>query len=492
MVEVLVSRKKLRRETMGLLRANVLITILVMTMTIVELMAFGGKVHANGHHASDTGKIRGSIEILRPRQGDLVEEGSLIVEWRVRRAEENVDETQQVVIMVNGLVVHVSPAENGLVSMQEVRAGVYLHVHAFLARYEEEEGITNVASASSVECKIISKERVKQDSQVQVEREPPYEYTPYVPANRSGEQPGREPVIIFTFHCNRPDLVLLQHRALSNFILDKFKMIVINDAQSEDTRSSIANASIQVGADHFLTPDYFDHSDPSYVVGKVVTWAVQEIALARYNDSVIFLLEGDLFPIAKFSPLHFIKGYNIAGTQQGRRHAKTGFLLRYLWVGFLVVDLRGLPNKHLLNMVPTVVGDVGGDTASSLHHFFDASPEIKVRRVLHTSHIHDESKNKDVLPKEALDKYQDSFRIEIYERSFLHYGSASNWKIGRSFEYFNSAEDFLPSKTSFVFWFVDSAINGSLKLDDFDFVFEHGTWENAIGSTLEHQRKSEL
>eukprot|EP00960_Hanusia_phi_P066868 766496-Hanusia_phi.AAC.2 len=427
---------------MGLLRANVLITILVMTMTIVELMAFGGKVHANGHHASDTGKIRGSIEILRPRQGDLVEEGSLIVEWRVRRAEENVDETQQVVIMVNGLVVHVSPAENGLVSMQEVRAGVYLHVHAFLARYEEEEGITNVASASSVECKIISKERVKQDSQVQVEREPPYEYTPYVPANRSGEQPGREPVIIFTFHCNRPDLVLLQHRALSNFILDKFKMIVINDAQSEDTRSSIANASIQVGADHFLTPDYFDHSDPSYVVGKVVTWAVQEIALARYNDSVMYdslfihLAQVDEWPVIACM-LHILKPISHSSDFSSGRG-----LIPYRKIFSAPLHQRV---QHCRNATREEACE---DWLSS---------KIKVRRVLHTSHIHDESKNKDVLPKEALDKYQDSFRIEQGETPTLSFSfvpacqispphrvlkphaHCSNWKIGRSFDAINGS-----------------------------------------------------
>ncbi|EKX44923.1 hypothetical protein GUITHDRAFT_163480 [Guillardia theta CCMP2712] len=400
-----------------------------------------------------------SIQISRPKQGELIEEGSLMVEWKLKGLQEDTDQGLQVVIMVNGLVVHVSRPEDGRVSMQDVRAGIFLHVHAFLAKYEEEEGITNVSSSSSIECKIVSKEAMERLSNAQAHGQRgnvgPSMYTPYIPANKSGEQPGREPVIIFTFHCNRPDLVLLQHTALSHFMLDEFKLIVINDAQAHDTRKEIERASLSVGADHFITPDYFDHSDPSYIVGKVVTWAVQEIALIKYNDSVM-----------------------------------------YLWVGLLFLDLRDLPNKNLLNMIPAVVGDVGGDTASSLHLFLDASPNVKVRRALHTSHIHEDFNNKYILPKQALDKYQDSFRIEIYERSFLHYGSASNWKIGRSFEYFNSAEDFLPSKTKFVFWFVQSAVNGSLKLDDFDFVYEHGTWENAIGPISEalpqEQDRSEL
>ena len=41
-------------------------------------------------------------------------------------------------------------------------------------------------------------------------------------------------------------------------------------------------------------------------------------------------------------------------------------------------DLRGLPNTHLINMDVAVVGDVGGDTASAMHHFFAASPQVKV------------------------------------------------------------------------------------------------------------------
>jgi hypothetical protein len=51
--------------------------------------------------------------------------------------------------------------------------------------------------------------------------------------------------------------------------------------------------------------------------------------------------------------------------------------LRYLWVGLMLMDLRDLPNKHLLNMDVALVGDVGGDTAAAMHHFFAASPQVR-------------------------------------------------------------------------------------------------------------------
>lgn len=179
-------------------------------------------------------------------------------------------------------------------------------------------------------------------------------------------------------------LTTLQAAAIRRFFLDEYILVVINDAQSEEMRSAIDGESQSIGAESIHTPDYLDHSDPSTVVGRIVTWSVQDIALKRFNDSVIMLLEGDIFPVAPFAPLDFLSGFSIAGTQQGRRHATTGFLLRYLWVGLLLVDLKDLPNKHLLQMDVAVVGDVGGDTASAMHHFFAASPQVRVRRVLYT------------------------------------------------------------------------------------------------------------
>ena len=116
-------------------------------------------------------------------------------------------------------------------------------------------------------------------------------------------------------------------------------------------QSEFRRVSAEVGAEYVVaSPDWIDHSEPSKAVGKVVTWAVEEIAVKQYPNSIVFLLEGDMFPVAPFSPSTFLKGYDIAGTPQQRVHDETGFMLRYLWVGILLLDMANLPNKHLLNM----------------------------------------------------------------------------------------------------------------------------------------------
>ena len=122
--------------------------------------------------------------------------------------------------------------------------------------------------------------------------------------------------------------MVLQAEALRTFILDQFTLLIINDAQSDEMCTAFSDASRSVGAESILTPSYLDHREPSKVVGRIVTWSMQEVALRRFNDSVVMLVEGDMFPVAPFSPLDFLSGYQIAGTQQGRRHASSGFLLR--------------------------------------------------------------------------------------------------------------------------------------------------------------------
>ena len=425
------------------------------------------------------------VQLVTPTQGFVSSVDALTITWVTTGVvAEGGNRALKLVLMVNGLTAQASEATSGhgeqSLRLNRLEDGMY-RVHVVLGEYDDVEGLSKVQSSAFVECWVDSQGLLGGVPPVNPQAFMGLPFTPYAPARRRGARPSRLPVVIFAFHCNRPDFVILQARALKSFFLDDYTLIVINDAQSDDMRAVIAAAAESVGAEAISTPDYLDHSDPSSVVGKIVTWTMQEVALQRFNDSVVMLLEGDIFPVAHFSPLDFLEGYSIAGTQQGRRHHSTGFLLRYLWVGILLMDLKGLPNKHLLNMETAVVGDVGGDTASAMHHFFAASPDVNVRRVLHTSHVHTENGNLNVLPAAARERYEDAFRIELFERSFLHYGSASNWKVGRGFEYFNSAEDFLPAKTAFVVWFVESALNSSLEMPAYDYVFEMGSWDNPTG-----------
>jgi len=285
------------------------------------------------------------IDLVSPAQGFVSSEGALKIAWAATGV--LADSGAKVVLMVNGLTAQVTDANNGpgTLILGELSDGPY-SVHIFLGEYDEVEGLSNVQSSALVECWV-------DQAGVLGEHPPPNPqagmvegFTPYKSATRRDAQPGRSPVIIFTYHCNRPDFVQLQAAALKQFILDDFKLIVINDAQSDEMRAAIDAASRSVGAESIHTPDYLDHSNPSIVVGRIVTWSMHDVALKRFNNSVVVLLEGDMFPIAPFAPLDFLSGFSVAGTQQGRRHATSGFLLKYVMYILTAPVYMGSRNEY--------------------------------------------------------------------------------------------------------------------------------------------------
>ena len=286
------------------------------------------------------------------------------------------------------------------------------------------------------------------------------------PGTGGGDE-TRERLVIFSFHCNRPDFLLLQARALEKFMLDDFMLVVIDDAKDPAVQAQFREFAANLGADYRETPDWGREKgrfagDVSVTHGKTLTWAMQEIAIKEHPSSLVFFIEGDMFPVAPFSVNTFMRGFDMAGLPQERKDIDICFVLRYLWGGLVFFNLPQLPNKHLLRFETDMIHGMRGDTGAALHRFLDASPDVRVRPVRsYTDHIR-RDRNLDSIPAVARSDYRDWFKLEIYERAFLHYGSASNWKLGR--HKVNSPMEFMPEKTRFVKELVDSSVDGSISI----------------------------
>ena len=255
-------------------------------------------------------------------------------------------------------------------------------------------------------------------------------------------QPSR--LVVFSFHCNRADFVRLQGRALQKWMQDAYRWVVINDAQTPAVRAAIDEAAHSFGAESVHTPPGLSHGDASKVVGHIMTWAVQTVACQRFSDALLLLLEGDMFPVAAFSPHAFLEGHHIAGTLQSRLHPQThDVVARWLWVGLMLIDLRDIPNRHLIDLNVATVQGVPCDTGGAMDAYFLATPHVKARLFSHTSHIEQRGPLAECLPEPARHGYLDSFKIEIFEQAFLHYGSASNWLLKQAIGQTNL--DHLPS-----------------------------------------------
>jgi hypothetical protein len=254
---------------------------------------------------ASTGDSQPFVELLSPAQGDVHTGGVLQVKWRAGGVQlGGGEEGTNVIVVVNGVTAKITDSAEGALQFGEMPSGFY-RVQVFLGRHSEDDGISDVRASALVECAVRGEGELDADwdqqRQLWDSGAGPEGFTPYVPAAVKGDA-ARAPVVIMVFHCNRPDLLRLQVAALERFMLDPFELLVVDDAPTPELRAQFAAAARHAGAEHLPTPDYFDHSVPSDVVGKVVTWAVQDVALPRYKDRVLFLLEGDMLPVPPRPP----------------------------------------------------------------------------------------------------------------------------------------------------------------------------------------------
>ena len=54
-------------------------------------------------------------------------------------------------------------------------------------------------------------------------------------------------VRILTFHCNKPEYILLQNLAFSHFMKEDYEMIVFNDAKDSEMNDKITKNFIDLG-----------------------------------------------------------------------------------------------------------------------------------------------------------------------------------------------------------------------------------------------------
>lgn len=153
-------------------------------------------------------------------------------------------------------------------------------------------------------------------------------------------------------------------------------------------------------------------------------------------------------------------------------------LLRYLASQLVIFDTATLPNVDAINLgyEPTL----GADTGGALHSYLSQNVGVRVRNVLQTSHINSANRNLHVLPEPARIRYQEDFRLEIYEHSLLHYGSGSNWKhlATSDTSMYQGDVDPTPQKTEFVNWMIHSCMNGTFVMPRHWFAFSGSHWRH--------------
>lgn len=163
-----------------------------------------------------------SIFVTSPLQGSEHNQ-TIEISWRVDDFFRDQGSVTEVILFVNGIKAHATMNTEGSLSMEKLHDGAY-RIEAMLATYDEIDGVTSVISSHVVEFYVgrriwtISEESIRRfliltfkgycDLIVKFCRDQFTKYEPTVGGNAVKDE-DRE-VVIFVYHCNRPDFLDLQ------------------------------------------------------------------------------------------------------------------------------------------------------------------------------------------------------------------------------------------------------------------------------------------
>jgi hypothetical protein len=212
----------------------------------------------------------------------------------------------------------------------------------------------------------------------------------------------------FSFQFNRPDFLELQWQLLRKFILDDYELIVFNDAKDPALEESIRKTCEINNIQCVRYEQELHRTDPlnKYILsciedpqnksdfvfdlenGHLTLEGVAQQSSIRHNhviqyaldhfgydhDDIVVLLDHDLFPIQPFSVREFLADVPIAGIEM----VDSGGI-RYLWVPFLALDPKRLPNLESLKFHCDMINHYFYDTGAHTYHYLKENPDVRYK-----------------------------------------------------------------------------------------------------------------
>lgn len=218
---------------------------------------------------------------------------------------------------------------------------------------------------------------------------------------------------IFTFVFNRPDLLEYQISSLKKFFIGEYKINVIYDSRDEsnlDKFQKICNSNDVNFYSHASQPG----NSPSFYNGQVVKWAYDNIFLKDDENSIMLILDHDIFLIDYFDLENEMNDVDVVGLIQKRGS------IEYLWCGLIALKKYSVCNIDF-DFYPQFINnehlDSGGGTYKLLNNpnikFFDTGVEYP-----------DKYNNLDLDDENVVGKYKYELH---FNNKFFHFRNASNW-----------------------------------------------------------------
>lgn len=272
-----------------------------------------------------------------------------------------------------------------------------------------------------------------------------------------------KPVKLYSFHCNRPDLIEFQKDSIKRFLMDdSWELIIVNNSHSPEHRAQITQQCTKFGLQEIVrvpqTPPGFAHSEAMNYV-----W---QNHMLQDKGCYSAFLDGDMFAISEFSVNEFMAGHIFGGGKQQREHT-------WHWISplLMIADVDLVPDGTTIDWIGgTAPNGTTLDTGGGMHRYLDSHPEVKaqVKAMTNSWYVCKENNNRHVLPDELQGAYQDEYTIEIIHDSWVHYARSSN--------YDHKDNGFHARKTSFIRAFVYGCISNKIKAKKTGFMMPNDTY----------------
>ena len=200
--------------------------------------------------------------------------------------------------------------------------------------------------------------------------------------------------IVFTTGFNRPDFIELQYRLFDKFLNDDYEYIVVNDANTPATKSSIENKCLELKIACINVPQEIhskpylprnpgdNYNNPNVRHCNSVQWAWDNYF--SKHDGPIMVIDSDMFPIRPLSVKNLLGDHHFAGIHWGTTDSVSGKPYDYLWLALILFNNEILPEKDTIRFncgkLPNTnaICDSGGWTSLYLNKFKDI---IKIREL---------------------------------------------------------------------------------------------------------------
>lgn len=212
-------------------------------------------------------------------------------------------------------------------------------------------------------------------------------------------------VLIFTYSYNRPEFIEMQFKSFKKFLKDDFEFVVFNDAVEEELCKKIEKVCNTYAIQCIRIPQeihsrpylerpasgfHSGYNYPSTRNSNVVQYSLDILGF-NHND-ILLLLDSDIFLVQKFSIREYLKNYDLAGCKvpcystypphNCLKDHPTIKPFHYLWIGFVAMNMRTMPNKKTINFNCGVVFDnIRIDAGGYTCYYLANNKNAKVKNV---------------------------------------------------------------------------------------------------------------